>query len=230
MNDAEYKIVPLTPLRKIIAARMTEAKQTIPHYRISMDIEVDALLALRKQINADQPDKKVSLNDFIIKACANALMEYPEINAQFVDNEIHQYPQADISVVIAIDGGLSTPVIRKANTKTVREIAAEIKDLATRATNGQLKMEEILGGSFSISNLGMYGVDQFDAIINPPQCAILAIGCAEPQAVVKAGALTTAAIMRLSLSLDHRTIDGATGAQFLSVLRDQVQHPQSLWG
>ena len=224
MTD-HYQAIPLTPLRKIIAARMTEAKQTIPHYRVSTDIEMDTLLALRKKHNEKNPNDKVSVNDFIIKACATALMESPSINIQLVDDEIHQYQQADISVVIAVEGGLSTPVICNANNKTVTEIAAEVKDLSTRAQNGTLKMAEILGGTFSISNLGMYGVDQFDAIINPPQCAILAIGSAKPQPIIKDGEITVATVMRVSLSLDHRTIDGAIGAQFLSVLREQLQNP-----
>ena len=228
MKSSDYKSIPLTPLRKIIAARMTEAKKTIPHFRLSMDIEVDALMGLRKQINAENPASKVSVNDFVIKACATALMEYPAINTQFVNDEIHQYLQADISVVIAVEGGLSTPVIRNANSKSVAEIAAEVKDLATRAANGKLKMDQVLGGSFSISNLGMYQIDQFDAIINPPQCAMLAVGSAKPQAVIKAGAFATATIMRVTLSVDHRAIDGAKGAQFLALVRDQLQTPEAL--
>jgi len=228
MSEAEYKTIPLTALRKIIAARMTEAKQTIPHYRVSIDIDMDPLLALRKQFNADNPDTKVSVNDFVIKACANALMDHPAINIQLIDDEIHQYHQADISVVVSVEGGLSTPVLRNANTKSVQEIAAEVKALATRAANGQLKMNEILGGSFSISNLGMYGVDQFDAIINPPQCAILAVGSARAQPVIKDAEIAIATVMRATLSLDHRAIDGATAAGFMSVLRDQLQMPSLL--
>jgi len=224
-----YRTISLSPLRKIIAARMTEAKQTIPHYRLSVDIEMDALLALRKHFNADQPNSKVSVNDVIIKACANALMEKPAINSQLVGDEIHQYQQADIAIVMAVEGGLSTPIVRHANEKNVQEIALEVKDLASRATVGQLKMDEIQGGSFSISNLGMYGVDQFDAIINPPQCAILAIGSAKPQVVVKNGELAIATIMRATLSLDHRAIDGAAGAEFLAVLCEQLQNPEILF-
>ena len=232
VQEDNYQIIPLAPLRKIIAARMTEAKQTIPHYRVCMDIQMDALLALRQQMNADilpnNAQNKVSVNDLMIKACAIALMEQPALNCQFIDNEIHQYQQADISVVMAVEGGLSTPVVKNANNKTVQEIAKDVKDLAGRAQQGTLKMNEILGGSFSISNLGMFGVDQFDAIINPPQCAILAVGAAKPQAVVKNGSVQTANVMRASLSLDHRVIDGATGAQFLSAFRELLQRPASL--
>ena len=227
-QEENYQVIPLTPLRKIIAARMAEAKQTIPHYRVCMDIEMDALLAQRKALNADHPDDKISVNDLIIKACATTLMQQPALNCQFVDGEIHQYQQADIAVVMAVEGGLSTPIVTNANHKTVQEIARETKDLAGRAQQGALKMNEIMGGTFSISNLGMFGVDQFDAIINPPQCAILAVGAARLQPVVKNETVKIANVMRTSLSLDHRVIDGATGAQFLSALRDQLQHPEPL--
>ena len=227
--DNTYKVIPLSPLRKIIAARMTEAKQTIPHYRISVDIEMDTLLALRKQFTIDNPNSKVSVNDVVIKACANALMECPAINSQLIDDEIHQYSQADISIVISVEGGLSTPVIRNANTKSMQEIAKEVKGLATRAQKGTLIMDEILGGSFTISNLGMYGVDQFDAIINPPQCAILALGGARKKAIVKNGGLAIATMMRATLSLDHRAIDGAYGAEFLVQLKSQLENPNWLY-
>ena len=227
-SDDPYQIIPLSPLRKIIAERMSEAKQTIPHYRVMRDIEMDTLLALRREFNADNANAKVSVNDFFIKACASALFESPTLNVQLIDDEIHQYHQADISIVISIEGGLSTPIVRNANNKSLQDISLEVKDLASRAADGQLKVNEIVGGSFSISNLGMFGVDQFDAIINPPQCAILAIGAAKQQAVVKDQELTIATMMRATLSLDHRVIDGATGAEFLSVLRHQIQNPASL--
>lgn len=227
-TDNSWKVIPLSPLRKIIAARMTEAKQTIPHYRISMDIAMDAMLALRKQFNINNPNSKVSVNDVVIKACANALMECPAINSQLIDDEIHQYQQADIAIVIAVDGGLSTPIVRSANSKNLQDIALEVKELASRAAAGQLTINEIAGGSFSISNLGMYGVDQFDAIINPPQCAILAIGRAKKQAVIKDGELVIATTMRANLSLDHRAIDGAMGAEFLSALREHIETPKRL--
>lgn len=223
-----FDVIPLTPLRQIISSRMLMSKQTIPHYRVAVDIEVDALLNLRKAINEENPNQRVSLNDFTIKACATALMQMPSLNVQFVNNEIHQYHDADISVVIAVEGGLSTPVIRKANEKSVRQIASEVKDVASRAASGRLKMAEITGGSFSISNLGMYGVDQFDAIINPPQGAILAVGSAKPQAVIKDGSIAVANMMRVTLSADHRAIDGANGAQFLTVIKELLQCPENL--
>ncbi len=229
MSQAEpFDVVPLTPLRKVIAARMTEAKQSIPHFRVSVDIAMDNLLALRKDHNAAHSDQKISVNDLIIKACATTLMDYPAVNSQYVDNAIHQYRQADISVVMAVEGGLSTPVIRQADQKSVREIAAQVKDFAARAKAGQLKMDDILGGSFSISNLGMYNIDQFDAIINPPQTAILAIGSAKPMPVINNHEIGMATVLRATLSLDHRVLDGATGAQFLNALRGQLENPASL--
>ncbi len=223
-----YKAIPLSPLRKIIAERMTEAKQTIPHYRVAMDIEMDALLALRKKLNNTNPAAKVTVNDCIIKACANALMELPAINIQLIDETIHQYQQADISVITAVEGGLSTPVIRHADCKSLFDIACEVKSLASRAAGGQLNIKDIMGGSFSISNLGMFGVDQFDAIINPPQCAILAVSAAKPQVVNKLGEISTVMMMRVTLSVDHRAIDGAVAARFLTILREQIIKPGSL--
>jgi pyruvate dehydrogenase E2 component (dihydrolipoamide acetyltransferase) len=226
-----HTVVPLSPLRKVIAARMTEAKLTIPHFRLAIDLEMDALLSWRERHNVETPDARVSLNDCLIKACASALVEHPAVNAQLVENEIHAYRDADISIVIAVEGGLSTPVVRAANCKSVREIAAEVKSFAARAQRGQLKMHEIMGGSFSISNLGMYGIDQFDAIINPPQCAILAVARAKPSVVVSENGVTRLAkVLRATLAVDHRAIDGATGAAFLQRLRQVVEHPQDALG
>lgn len=221
-----YKVTPLSPIRKIIAARMTEAKRTIPHFRLTADMEVDALLALRKELQARNPEEKLSLNDVLIKACATALMDTPAVNIQWAEGQIHQYRTADISVVTAFEGSLATPVIRRADSKTVWEISREVKELTARAAKNALKLDEIFGGSFSVSNLGMYGVDQFDAIINSPQCAILAIGCAKQQVVVSADRETNiATVMRVTLSVDHRALDGATAAAFLSALRRRVEQP-----
>lgn len=225
-----YTPVPLTPLRRAIAARMSEASRTIPHFRILMDIEMDALLRVRERINAEQSHVKVSINDCVIKACAATLMSHRAVNAQWMETEIHQYEQADISVVVAVDGGLATPVIRNAQAKSVQDIAVEIKGLAARAAARQLRMEEILGGSFSVSNLGGYGVDQFDAIINPPQCAILAVGAVKSRALASDdGTVRVGKVMRATLSLDHRAIDGATGAEFLAALRKNIEQPETLF-
>lgn len=226
-----YTVKRLSPLRKVIAARMTEATQIIPHFHVVADIELDRLLALRAQMNDSQRDIKVTVNDCMIKACAMALLRHPGVNVQLVGEEIREYRQADISVVIAIDGGLSTPVVRAADTKSVQDIAAEVKALVARAAAGQLRMSEIVGGSFSISSLGAYDVVQFDAIINPPQCAILAVGRAKPRMVVTDGNETRiATILRATLSADHRAIDGVAAAEFLATLTQVVETPDDLFG
>lgn len=229
MTEA-YTVRSLTPLRKIIAARMSEAARTIPHFRVAIDVEMDALLRLRDMANAEAPSAKVTVNDCIIKGCAAALLQHPAINAQLVGEEVHEYHRADISVVIAVKGGLSTPVVRQADQKSVWDIATEVKSLATRAAAGQLKMSEIMGGSFSISNLGARGVVEFDAIINPPQCAILAIGAARRQIVPgENGDSRFATVLRATLSVDHRAADGAVAADFLATLRQRLEQPQEIF-
>lgn len=223
-----FTIKPLTALRKVIAARMIEAKRTIPHFRLTSEIELDALLCLRKELQASYPEEKLSINDLLIKACAIALTEVPGVNIQWVDTAIHEYRDADISVVIAVPGGLATPVVRRANTKTVFEISREVKELAARAQKNALKMDEIIGGSFSISNLGMYGVDQFDAVINPPQCAILAVGRGKSVVVVgEGGQPRVATVLNATLSLDHRAIDGPTGGEFLRAVSRAIETPDA---
>ena len=221
-------ITPMTPLRQAIAARMVEAKQQIPHFRMAAEIEVDNLLALRQGFNKDHPDTKISLNDLLIKACAMALIKVPALNIQLIDNQIHQFDQADIAVVVAVPGGLSTPIIKAADQKTVQAIAQDMQALAKRAKTGGLKLSEVSGGSFTISNLGAYDVDQFDAIINPPQCAILAVGSAKQKAIVKDQQIAIASVIKVNLSLDHRAIDGATAAEFIAVLKDSLQQPKRL--
>jgi pyruvate dehydrogenase E2 component (dihydrolipoamide acetyltransferase) len=225
-----FKIIPLTPIRKAIAARMVEAKRTIPHFHLSSDMELDALIELRKELQEAKPEANPSLNDLLIKACATTLMDAPAINIQWAEKEIHQYRSADISVVTALEGGgLSTPIIRSADSKSIWEISREVKELTARAKQNALKMDEIAGGSFSISNLGMYGIDQFDAIINPPQCAILAVGAAKSRTVVSCERETrVATVLTATLSCDHRAIDGATGAAFLSALRHRIEQPEHL--
>jgi pyruvate dehydrogenase E2 component (dihydrolipoamide acetyltransferase) len=170
-----------------------------------------------------------SMNDLLIKACASALMDVPAINIQWVENEVRQYHTADISVAIAVDAGLFMPIVRRAESKTIWDISREVRQLASKAAKKALRMEEIIGGSFSISNLGMYGVDQFDAIINPPQCAILAVGCSKPSVLVsETREPRIATVMRATLSMDHRAIDGKTAAEFLSALRRRVEQPAYL--
>jgi pyruvate dehydrogenase E2 component (dihydrolipoamide acetyltransferase) len=214
-------------MRRVIAARMSEAKRTIPHFRQTGEIKVDALVARRTELRQARPGIALSLNDLLIKACAQALMDVPEVNVQWADNELRQFTSADISIVTAVEGGLSTPIVRKAQVKSVLQISSEVKELAARAARNELKMEEIMGGSFSISNLGMYGVDEFDAVINPPpQCAILAMGAARPRCVVSRDhEPRVGTVMRVTLSADHRAIDGVAGARFLAALKSRIEAP-----
>jgi pyruvate dehydrogenase E2 component (dihydrolipoamide acetyltransferase) len=223
-----FDVIPLSPLRKAIAARTTEAAQTVPHYRVSMDIPMADALAWRKQLNEGRSADRISVNDLVIKACAAALLERPELNVQLVGDEIHRYHHADISVVVAVPGGLSTPIIRAADTKTVAEISREVRALSERATGNRLKRPEVLGGTFTISNLGMYGVERFDAVINPPQCAALAVGAVQARPVVRPEGVGAASLLTATLSLDHRVLDGATAAAFLRCLRDKLERPASL--
>lgn len=221
---------PIGGMRKTIAARLQASKQTAPHFRVHIDAEIDALLEVRKQINSSNSDAKVSVNDFIVKACASALLKVPAINVQFDGEQLSYFSNADISVAVAIDDGLITPIVTDANHKGLVEISNTTRDLATRAKLGRLKPEEFQGGSFCISNLGMYGIKQFDAIINPPQGAILAVGAGEQRPVVKDGQLTVATVMSLTLSSDHRIIDGAVAAQFMSVLKAYLEQPATMLG
>ena len=221
---------PISGMRKTIAARLQASKQTAPHFRVHIDAEIDALLEVRKQINSSNSDAKVSVNDFIVKACASALLKVPAINVQFDGEQLSYFSNADISVAVAIDDGLITPIVTDANHKGLVEISNTTRDLATRAKLGRLKPEEFQGGSFCISNLGMYGIKQFDAIINPPQGAILAVGAGEQRPVVKDGQLAVATVMSLTLSSDHRIIDGAVAAQFMSVLKAYLEQPATMLG
>ncbi len=229
MPEHSFNVVPLSPLRKAIAARTVEAKRTIPHYRVRMDIRMDNVLTLRSQVNKQSPENRISVNDVVVKACAAALLEQPELNVQLVDDEIRRFRHTDISIVVAVPGGLSTPVVRAADTKTLAQISQDVRELTDRAIKNQLRRSEIVGGTLGISNLGMYGVDEFDAVINPPQCAILAIGAARNRPVVQDGGVTAAAMMTATLALDHRVIDGTTGAGFLKCLREKLEDPKKLF-
>ncbi|MBF8269996.1 MAG: Dihydrolipoamide acetyltransferase component of pyruvate dehydrogenase complex [Gammaproteobacteria bacterium] len=221
--------VPLSGTRLTIARRLQESKSTIPHYRLIADVRVDALSALRTQLTASL-NQDLSLNDMLLKACATALLKVPACNVQLENNIIRKFTDADIAVAVALESGLITPIIRSVNRKGVAQIASEARDLIDRAKTGRLSLEEISGGTFTISNLGMFGIKQFDAIINPPQCAILAVGCAEQRVVVESGRPAVATVMSVSLSLDHRVIDGAVGAGFLRELAQVIEHPETaLW-
>ncbi|MEM6682969.1 MAG: pyruvate dehydrogenase complex dihydrolipoamide acetyltransferase [Pseudomonadota bacterium] len=228
--DVPYEEVKLPGMRKVIAKRMTESKSTVPHFYLTVDCELDALMALRKDLNNRLADEgvKLSVNDFVIRACGLALKKVPAANAQFAGDKMYRFSRADISVAVAIEGGLITPVIKGACSKGLREISTEMKDLAAKARDGKLMPEDYQGGTFSISNLGMYGIKEFDAVINPPQGAILAVAAGEKRAVVKDDALAIATVMSVTLSVDHRVLDGAIGSEFLAAFKGYVQDPLTM--
>jgi len=224
-----YTEFPNSGMRKTIARRLSESKQTVPHFYLTVDIELDALLALRKQLNErDGATYKLSVNDFVIKACALALKKVPAANAMWTDEAILQFDDVDISIAVATDAGLITPVIRRADQKGLSTLSNEMKDLAKKARDGKLKPEEFQGGGFTISNLGMFGIREFAAIINPPQSCILAVGAGEQRAVVRDGAVAVRTMMSCTLSVDHRSVDGAVGAQFLAALKPLIEDPLQL--
>ncbi|MFT4520123.1 MAG: pyruvate dehydrogenase E2 component (dihydrolipoamide acetyltransferase) [Halioglobus sp.] len=224
---AYYREEKLSGMRKTIASRLSESKQTIPHYRVSVDIEIDSLLSQRAYMNGEL-GHKISVNDFIIKASACALEQVPEVNVQYTGETIRQFDQVDVSIAVAIEGGLITPVVRNVGAKGLPQIAQESSDLARRAQMGTLGVDEFQGGTFSISNLGMFGVDQFDAIINLPQAAILAVAAGVKKPVVRGDSVVPATVMRVTLSADHRAIDGAVAAQFLRSLKGFLENPASM--
>ena len=219
--------IKLSNMRKTIARRLTESKQTVPHIYLTVDVNLDALLALRTQLNKGLESRgvKLSVNDMLVKAQAVALMEVPVCNVQFAGDSLHQFKRADISVAVSIPGGLITPVVTGADAKSLSAIATEIKDLAARARDGKLQPHEYAGGTASLSNMGMYGIKQFEAVINPPQAMILAIGAGEQRPYVVDGQLTVATIMSATGSFDHRAIDGADGAKFMAAFKRLVENP-----
>lgn len=222
-----YTEVPHSNMRRTIARRLTESKSTIPHFYLTVDCRMERLLALRSEVNAGS-DLKISVNDFIVRAVAVALREVPQANVGWTDTAMRQYAQADVAVAVSTDTGLITPIVRGADRKSLSQISAEIADLATRARAGQLRPEEYQGGSFSVSNLGMYGVGEFSAIINPPQAAILAVGASKQLPVVENGELKVGTVMRCTLSVDHRAIDGALAAQWLAAFQRAIEAPLSM--
>ena len=231
---APHRVVAHTSIRKIIARRLTEAKSTIPHFYVSMDIELDAMIAIQDALNAKSPARDqpgsyfITINDVVIKATAAALRRIPEVNASWTADGMVFYDDVDISVAVAIPDGLITPIVRKADQKGLLTISREMRDLATRARAGKLKPEEFLGGGFSISNMGMFGVKEFSAIINPPQAAILAVATGAKRPVVRNGALAIATVMTCTLSVDHRVVDGALGARWLREFKTILEDPLSL--
>jgi pyruvate dehydrogenase E2 component (dihydrolipoamide acetyltransferase) len=216
----------MTSMRSTIAKRLLESKQGIPHYRLVADVDLTALLARRSALNT--PGSKVSVNDLLVRACALALVRHQTVNAQLQGDEIVRYPHADICVAVATENGLVTPIVRQADTKSAAMIGTEVAELADRARGGKLTREEITGGTFTISNLGMFGIDRFDAIINPPQVAILAVGAATERVVVRNGQPAVAKVASLTLSCDHRVVDGAVGAQFMATLKGLIESATEL--
>jgi pyruvate dehydrogenase E2 component (dihydrolipoamide acetyltransferase) len=240
-GNPPYSERPLTAMRRVIARRLTEAKQTVPHFYLTIDCEIDDLLKFRAELNAKSPsqrssangegegrDYRISVNDFVIRAAALALRQVPAANASWSDEAILQWDTVDIAVAVALDDGLITPIVKQADRKGLATIANETKDLTARARAGKLKLEEFQGGTFSISNLGMFGVREFAAVINPPHGGILAVGAGEQRPVVKNGALAVATVMSCTLSCDHRAVDGAVGAQFLAAFKKLVEDPLTM--
>jgi pyruvate dehydrogenase E2 component (dihydrolipoamide acetyltransferase) len=223
----DYTEVPHSGMRRTIARRLTESKSTIPHFYLSVDCRMDRLMSLRSEINTAMP-RKISVNDFIVRTVAVALREVPQANVGWTENAMRQYTQADIAIAVSTDFGLITPIVRAADRKSLSMISQEIADLAERARASQLRPDEYQGGSFSVSNLGMFGVSEFSAIINPPQAAILAVGMTQQVPVVEDGAVKIASVMRCTLSVDHRAIDGALAAQWLAAFKRLLENPLSM--
>ncbi len=227
-----YSEKPHSAMRRVIARRLSESKQTVPHFYLSIDCTIDELLKIRKTLNdkapKDEGGYRISVNDFVIRAAALALRQVPAANASWSDEAILLWERVDIAVAVALDDGLITPIIKGADQKGLAQIAQESKDLAERARAGKLKLEEFQGGTFSISNLGMYGIREFAAVINPPQGGILAVGLGEQRPIVRDGQLAVATVMTCTLSGDHRVVDGAVGAQFLAAFRKLVEDPLTM--
>jgi pyruvate dehydrogenase E2 component (dihydrolipoamide acetyltransferase) len=226
-DDTSFVDEKLPNMRKVIAKRLSESKQMIPHFYLSLSCKIDALLTIRSEINSAR-DEKISVNDFVIKALAKALHDVPEANVMWNETSVRKFNSVDISVAVAIDGGLVTPIVRSAHRKSLGDISTEMKALIVKAREGKLKPEEFQGGTFSLSNLGMFGIEDFNAIINPPQSGILAVGAGKQEAIVENGQLTIGTMMKLTLSVDHRVVDGAVGANLLQKIQDYLEHPVTM--
>ena len=224
---SHYTDIPLTGMRRAIARRLTQSATTVPQFYVTADCRVDRLIELRRSVN-ETADRKVSLNDFVLKAVACALVEVPEANAIWNGDSIRRFDGVDIAVAVAVDGGLLTPVLRAVGTTALSALSAQVADVAERARDGRIQQHELEGGSFSVSNLGMYGVTEFSAILNPPQAGILAVGAATLRPAVVDGELATATVMTVKLSADHRVIDGATAAQWMSAFVRRIENPLTI--
>ena len=227
-NNMAYVDRPINSMRKVIAERLTQSKQQVPHFYLTVDCHLDALMNLRKDINACLEEDRLSVNDFIIRAAALALIKVPDANVSWQGTALRHYQSADIAVAVAIDNGLITPIVRAAHMKPLREISKEMKQLAEKARAGKLQPDEFQGGTFTVSNLGMYGIKSFGAIINPPQACILAVGIGEQRPVVRDGQVQIATQMTCTLSVDHRAVDGAVGSAFFKAFKDYMEDPLKL--
>jgi len=225
IGASAYRDEPASEIRKTIARRLVTSLGPVPHFFLTTEIEMDRAAEMRRGINALDPDLKISINDVIIKVAAAALIQHPEVNASFQEKFVRYYERADVGVAVAIEDGLITPVVRAADQKSLSQIAAEVRELAERARSRRLKPEEYTGATFSISNLGMFGIDEFTAVINPPEGAILAVGAMSPKPVVRDNEIVIRQMMRVTMSCDHRVIDGATGAKFLQTFKKILENP-----
>jgi pyruvate dehydrogenase E2 component (dihydrolipoamide acetyltransferase) len=226
-DSATPTTIPLTPMRRAIARRLTESKSTVPHFYVTAHCRVDRLLELRREVN-ESAERKISVNDFVLKAAAAALRAVPEANAIWGGDVIRRFEHVDLAVAVAVEGGLLTPVLRGVDTMTLSQIAAAVGDAAERARAGRLRQDELEGGSFSVSNLGMYGVDEFSAILNPPHSGILAVSAAKERAIVVDGALAVGTMMTVTLSADHRVIDGAVAAEWMRAFVGLIEAPVTM--
>jgi pyruvate dehydrogenase E2 component (dihydrolipoamide acetyltransferase) len=220
-----YRDEPTSVMRQTIARRLVTSIGPVPHFFLTTEIEMDRVVEMRRSVNELDAELKISINDVIIKVAAAALIQHPQVNASFQDRNVRYYERADIGVAVAIEDGLITPVVRSADQKSLSQIAGEVRELAERARSRKLMPEEYTGATFSISNLGMLGIDEFTAVINPPEAAILAVGAVTPKAVVRDGQVVVRQMMRVTMSCDHRVIDGATGARFLQTFKRLLENP-----
>ncbi|MBA8770651.1 pyruvate dehydrogenase complex dihydrolipoamide acetyltransferase [Wolbachia pipientis] len=218
-------IVEVSNMRQVIAQRLTESKRNVPHFYLTVDCQVDKLISLKNEINSADENNKVTINDLIIKAAAFSMKKFPDINSSWIDNKILRYSNIDISIAVALEDGLITPIVKNADKKGILSISKEVKDLVSRARSGKLKPEEFQGGGFTISNLGMFGIKAFSAIINPPQSCIMAVGASKKQPIVMNEKIEIAEIMTVTLSVDHRAVDGALGAKFLNAFKHYIENP-----
>jgi len=224
-----YTTIPNNNIKKITAKRLQESKQTVPHFYLTVECQIDELMRTRKIMNEQaNGDYKLSVNDFVVKACANALKAYPSANVSWTDEAVLQFVHSDISVAVSTPNGLMTPIVKHAETKGLKDISSEIKDLAGRARDGKLKPEEFMGGTFTVSNLGMFGIKEFGAIINPPQSCILAVGAGEQKPYASNGEVKIGTFMSCTLSVDHRSVDGAVGAEFLKYVKTYIENPAAM--